>query len=228
SKSALFPSRPQIVYGRDWPPNATAQCPIYRWNLQNNYNYTDVLLLSQFIRSDGGMLPRRVTGLCAQEHRKIAICVQMAHRAGLLPDHKPTLPEGHIPKKPKPQLNRYLTRWSIDSVKPIYRTGLKWCKNRICRPPSSRKQRTVRQENPLPETLMTWVHVNSQQQESVWAGQRWGTTVLLDVLPYSTPGPFGAPLTSRTSHWKSWGSICICPAYLSIGGHCPLETHSVI
>ncbi|XP_021456301.1 39S ribosomal protein S18a, mitochondrial isoform X2 [Oncorhynchus mykiss] len=117
------PSGPQ-------PPNATAQCPIYRWNLQNKYNYTDVLLLSQFIRSDGGMLPRRVTGLCAQEHRKIAICVQMAHRAGLLPDHKPTLPEGHIPKKPKPQLNRYLTRWSIDSVKPIYRTGLKWCKNR--------------------------------------------------------------------------------------------------
>uniref|UniRef100_A0A8C8J7Z9 Large ribosomal subunit protein mL66 n=1 Tax=Oncorhynchus tshawytscha TaxID=74940 RepID=A0A8C8J7Z9_ONCTS len=90
---------------RPQPPNATAQCPIYRWNLQNNYNYTDVLLLSQFIRSDGGMLPRRVTGLCAQEHRKIAICVQMAHRAGLLPDHKPTLPEGHIPKKPKPQLN---------------------------------------------------------------------------------------------------------------------------
>lgn len=42
----------------------------------------DVLLLSQFIRSDGGMLPRRITGLCAQEHTKIAICVQMAHRAG--------------------------------------------------------------------------------------------------------------------------------------------------
>ncbi|KAJ8009187.1 hypothetical protein DPEC_G00086300 [Dallia pectoralis] len=113
------------------PPNPTAPCPIYRWNLQNKYNYTDVLLLSQFIRSDGGMLPRRVTGLCAQEHSKIAVCVQMAHRAGLLPDHKPSLPEGHIPKKPNPQLNRYLTRWSIDSVKPIYRAGLKWCKKRI-------------------------------------------------------------------------------------------------
>lgn len=96
------------------PPNPTAACPIYRWNLQNKYNYTvsaftfdisvnhylylviflrlislilmmqDVLLLSQFIRSDGGMLPRRITGLCAQEHNKIAICVQMAHRAGEL------------------------------------------------------------------------------------------------------------------------------------------------
>ncbi|XP_071375440.1 large ribosomal subunit protein mL66 [Centroberyx affinis] len=113
------------------PPNPTAKCPIYRWELQHKYNYTDVLLLSQFIRSDGGMLPRRVTGLCPEEHRKIAICVQMAHRAGLLPDHKPKLPEDHVPKRPKPQLNRYLTRWSIDTVKPIYKTGLKWCKKRM-------------------------------------------------------------------------------------------------
>ncbi|XP_067428526.1 39S ribosomal protein S18a, mitochondrial [Thunnus thynnus] len=113
------------------PPNPAAKCPIYRWNLQHKYNYTDVLLLSQFIRSDGGMLPRRITGLCPEEHHKIAICVQMAHRAGLLPDHKPKLPEGHVSKKPKPQLNRYLTRWSIDSVKPIYKTGLKWCKKRM-------------------------------------------------------------------------------------------------
>ncbi|XP_071335093.1 large ribosomal subunit protein mL66 [Trachinotus anak] len=113
------------------PPNPSAKCPIYRWNLQHKYNYTDVLLLSQFIRSDGGMLPRRVTGLCPEEHRKIAVCVQMAHRAGLLPDHRPKLPEGHVPKRPKPQLNRYLTRWSINSVKPIYKTGLKWCKKRM-------------------------------------------------------------------------------------------------
>ncbi|KAK3518179.1 hypothetical protein QTP70_033874 [Hemibagrus guttatus] len=114
------------------PPNPAAKCPIYRWNLQNKYTYTDVLLLSQFIRSDGGMLPRRITGLCAQEHRKIAVCVQMAHRAGLLPDHRPRLPEGHVPKpKSNPLLNRYLTRYSVKSVKPIYRKGMKWCKNRM-------------------------------------------------------------------------------------------------
>ncbi|XP_061560282.1 LOW QUALITY PROTEIN: 39S ribosomal protein S18a, mitochondrial [Phycodurus eques] len=112
------------------PPNPTAKCPIYRWNLQHKYNYTDVLLLSQFIRSDGGMLPKRITGLCPEEHRKVAVCVQMAHRAGLLPDHRPKRPEGHVPK-PKPQLNRYLTRWSVKSVKPIYKRGLKWCKKRM-------------------------------------------------------------------------------------------------
>ncbi|KAM9609018.1 large ribosomal subunit protein mL66 isoform 1-T1 [Morphnus guianensis] len=83
------------------PPNPSGQCPICRWNLKHKYDYVDVLLLSQFIRSDGGMLPRRITGLCFEEHRKIAVCVQMAHRAGLLPNHRPPLPEGHIPKKPK-------------------------------------------------------------------------------------------------------------------------------
>ncbi|KAG7509490.1 39S ribosomal S18a, mitochondrial [Solea senegalensis] len=118
------PSGPQ-------PPNPTAKCPIYRWNLQHKYNYMDVLLLRQFIRSDGGMLPRRITGLCPEEHRKITICVQMAHRAGLFPDHRPKLPEGHVPTRPKPQLNRYLTRWSVKTVKPIYKTGLKWCKKRM-------------------------------------------------------------------------------------------------
>ncbi|XP_078503516.1 large ribosomal subunit protein mL66 [Lissotriton helveticus] len=113
------------------PPNPAGQCPICRWNLKHKYNYTDVLLLSQFIRADGGMLSRRVTGLCTEEHKKVAICVAMAHRSGLLPDHRPPLPEGHVSKKKKYHLNRYLTRWSISSVKPIYKTGLKWCKIRM-------------------------------------------------------------------------------------------------
>ncbi|XP_050172916.1 39S ribosomal protein S18a, mitochondrial [Myiozetetes cayanensis] len=108
------------------PPNPSGQCPICRWNLKHKYSYVDVLLLSQFIRSDGGMLPRRITGLCLEEHKKVAVCVQMAHRAGLLPNHRPPLPEGHIPKRPK--LNRYLTRWSIRSAKPIWKRGPKWCK----------------------------------------------------------------------------------------------------
>ncbi|CAM5134638.1 unnamed protein product [Natator depressus] len=108
------------------PPNPSGQCPICRWNLKHKYNYEDVLLLSQFIRSDGGMLPRRITGLCLEEHKKVAVCIQMAHRAGLLPNHRPLLPEGHVSKKPK--LNRYLTRWSVRSAKPIWKRGPKWCR----------------------------------------------------------------------------------------------------
>ncbi|KAG8511931.1 28S ribosomal protein S18a, mitochondrial, partial [Galemys pyrenaicus] len=112
------------------PPNPSGQCPICRWNLKHKYNYEDVLLLSQFIRPHGGMLPRRVTGLCLEEHRKIEECVKMAHRAGLLPNHRPQLPEGFVPKS-KPKLNRYLTRWSPRSVKPIYNKGHRWNKVRM-------------------------------------------------------------------------------------------------
>ncbi|OBS58430.1 hypothetical protein A6R68_10466 [Neotoma lepida] len=109
------------------PPNPSGQCPICRWNLKHKYNYEDVLLLSQFIRPHGGMLPRSVTGLCKEEHRKIEECVKMAHRAGLFPDHRPRLPEGSLPKN-KPKLNRYLTRWAPGSVKPIYKKGHRWNK----------------------------------------------------------------------------------------------------
>uniref|UniRef100_A0A8D0BGS3 Large ribosomal subunit protein mL66 n=1 Tax=Salvator merianae TaxID=96440 RepID=A0A8D0BGS3_SALMN len=109
------------------PPNPSGQCPICRWNLKHKYNYEDVLLLSQFIRSDGGMLPKRITGLCPEEHRKVEECVKMAHRAGLLPNHRPRGPEGVVPLQ-ETRLNRYLTRYSIKSVKPIYNKGRKWCK----------------------------------------------------------------------------------------------------
>ncbi|KAM9234396.1 large ribosomal subunit protein mL66 [Dugong dugon] len=112
------------------PPNPSGQCPICRWNLKHKYNYEDVLLLSQFIRPHGGMLPRRITGLCQEEHHKIEECVKMAHRAGLFPNHRPRLPEGFVPKN-KPQLNRYLTRWSRRSVKPIYNKGHRWNKVRM-------------------------------------------------------------------------------------------------
>ncbi|KAM5164837.1 large ribosomal subunit protein mL66 [Mantella aurantiaca] len=71
------------------PPNPSGQCPICRWNLKHKYDYTDVLVLSQFIRSDGGMIARKLTGLCAEEHKKVAACIKMAHRAGLLPNHRP-------------------------------------------------------------------------------------------------------------------------------------------
>ncbi|XP_027627690.1 39S ribosomal protein S18a, mitochondrial isoform X2 [Tupaia chinensis] len=95
--------------------------------IQEGKTTIDVLLLSQFIRPHGGMLPRKVTGLCQEEHRKIEECVKMAHRAGLFPNHRPRLPEGFVPKT-KPRLNRYLTRWSPRSVKPIYNKGHRWNK----------------------------------------------------------------------------------------------------
>ncbi|KAK7813577.1 hypothetical protein U0070_000627 [Myodes glareolus] len=102
------------------------QCPIgCRWNRKHKRNSEDVLLPSQFIRPHTGMLPRSVTGLCLEEHRKIKKCVKMAHQAGLFPDHRPRLPEVSLSKN-KPKLNRYLTHWAPSSVKPIYEKGHRW------------------------------------------------------------------------------------------------------
>ncbi|KAG5681370.1 hypothetical protein PVAND_010812 [Polypedilum vanderplanki] len=63
-------------------------CPECSLNL--HLKHTDVLILSQYIRKDGCMLPRRVTGLCKRQQRKIGTLVTMAHKAGLLHGYKPS------------------------------------------------------------------------------------------------------------------------------------------
>lgn len=55
-------------------------CPVCASEL--NIKHTDVLILSQFVRSDGCMLPRRVTGLCRSQQKRISTLVTMAHKAG--------------------------------------------------------------------------------------------------------------------------------------------------
>ncbi|XP_049780396.1 28S ribosomal protein S18a, mitochondrial [Schistocerca cancellata] len=52
--------------------------------------HTDVLILNQFLRSDGCMLPRRITGLCKKQQRKVSILVAMAQKAGLMPNLAPS------------------------------------------------------------------------------------------------------------------------------------------
>uniref|UniRef100_A0A1B6CLE2 Large ribosomal subunit protein mL66 n=1 Tax=Clastoptera arizonana TaxID=38151 RepID=A0A1B6CLE2_9HEMI len=57
-------------------------CPLCRLNL--DIKHTDVLILCQFLRSDGCMLPRRVTGLCKIQQRRVTTMVAMAQKAGLM------------------------------------------------------------------------------------------------------------------------------------------------
>ncbi|XP_067131160.1 large ribosomal subunit protein mL66-like [Centruroides vittatus] len=59
-------------------------CPLCKLGLKN-IKHTDVLILSQFIASDGSVLPSKVTGLCGRQHRKICILVNQAQKAGLMP-----------------------------------------------------------------------------------------------------------------------------------------------
>ncbi|XP_065372273.1 large ribosomal subunit protein mL66 [Calliphora vicina] len=51
--------------------------------------HTDVLILSQYVRSDGCMLPKRITGLCHRQQKKIGTLVTMAQKAGLMPNLAP-------------------------------------------------------------------------------------------------------------------------------------------
>lgn len=56
-------------------------CP--KCTLGLDIKHTDVLILGQYLRSDGTVLPKRVTGLCSTMQKYIGSLVLMARRAGL-------------------------------------------------------------------------------------------------------------------------------------------------
>lgn len=62
-------------------------CPLCATGL--NVEHTDVLILSQFMRTDGCMLPRRITGLCDMQQKRVTTLVAMAQKAGLMPNLAP-------------------------------------------------------------------------------------------------------------------------------------------
>lgn len=59
---------------------STSACPVCASGL--DIKHTDVLILSQFVRSDGCMLPRRITGLCTKQQKRMSSLVTMAQKAG--------------------------------------------------------------------------------------------------------------------------------------------------
>jgi small subunit ribosomal protein S18 len=79
-----------------------------------NIKHTDVLILSQYVRKDGCMLPRRITGLCKTQQKRIGTMVIMAQRAGLMINLTPS----NSNKDPKKRfrekgLNRYYLEETI-------------------------------------------------------------------------------------------------------------------
>jgi small subunit ribosomal protein S18 len=49
------------------------------------FDYKDARFLSQFISENGRIIPRRITGTCAQCQRKITTAVKRARHLALLP-----------------------------------------------------------------------------------------------------------------------------------------------
>uniref|UniRef100_A0A182NA66 Large ribosomal subunit protein mL66 n=1 Tax=Anopheles dirus TaxID=7168 RepID=A0A182NA66_9DIPT len=75
---------PQLVEARNKGERFCPQC-----TLGLDVKHTDVLILSQYVRSDGCMLPRRITGLCKRQQRRMGALVTMAQKAGLMPNLNP-------------------------------------------------------------------------------------------------------------------------------------------
>ncbi|CAH2229249.1 28S ribosomal protein S18a, mitochondrial [Pararge aegeria] len=69
---------------KDLTPAEKPEHTCYMCALDLDVKHTDVLILSQFVRSDGCMLPRRITGLCRRQQKKIGKMVSMAQKAGLM------------------------------------------------------------------------------------------------------------------------------------------------
>lgn len=62
-------------------------CSLCALNL--NIKHTDVLLLSQFVKPNGQILPRRITGICCSQQHKITMLITMSKKAGLMPNLGP-------------------------------------------------------------------------------------------------------------------------------------------
>ncbi|KAK0418224.1 hypothetical protein QR680_013442 [Steinernema hermaphroditum] len=82
-------------------------CSLCTCNLPVQISYRDVLILEQFMRADGTVLPRQHTGLCHKQQLKVERCVMQAHWAGLFPDR--TIP--NFDRAGYKRFNRY---WEND------------------------------------------------------------------------------------------------------------------
>lgn len=88
-------------------------CPLCALKL--DVKHTDVLILSQFVRPDGCMLPRRITGLCSKQQLRVKYLVAMSQKAGLMPNLAPSWSKKD-PKKRygSKKFNRYFDESTLD------------------------------------------------------------------------------------------------------------------
>ncbi|CAJ0597821.1 unnamed protein product [Cylicocyclus nassatus] len=86
---------------------SSSHCALCTCNLPAKLSYSDVLILEQFMREDGTVLPRQLTGLCKRQQLRLERCVMQAHWAGLFPDR--TVPD--FDRSGYKRFNRY---WNDD------------------------------------------------------------------------------------------------------------------
>lgn len=78
--AAIKPSPRESVLMKEVQTTEKKFCP--KCTLGLDIKHTDVLILKQYLREDGTMLPKRITGLCNVQQKNIGTMVLMARRAG--------------------------------------------------------------------------------------------------------------------------------------------------
>ena len=68
-------------------PNFLSTCPLRARGIEVTKN--DVLILQQFMRSDGSILKLENTNLGDRTYQKVVSCIRQAQREGLLPTDEP-------------------------------------------------------------------------------------------------------------------------------------------
>ncbi|XP_052866689.1 28S ribosomal protein S18a, mitochondrial [Anopheles cruzii] len=101
---------PQLVEAANCGERFCPQC-----TLGLDIKHTDVLILSQYVRSDGCMLPRRVTGLCKRQQRRMSALVTMAQKAGLMSNLNPA--SSKLDPKRRYQWKKYNKYYDEDTIK---------------------------------------------------------------------------------------------------------------
>ncbi|XP_076235488.1 mitochondrial ribosomal protein S18A [Calliopsis andreniformis] len=92
-------------------------CPLCSAGL--DVKHTDVLILSQFLRSDGEILPRRVTGLCKVQQKRISSLIIMAQKAGLMPNIAP--PGSHCDPSRRKKWKKFNTYYDEMTIAARYK-----------------------------------------------------------------------------------------------------------
>lgn len=88
-------------------PAHLSPCVLCNLEKENVYvQYTDILVLRQFLKDDGSVLSQSVTGLCKEQQKKVHVLVKQAKSAGLI---KMGTEGSNDPKK----LNRYFDKYEI-------------------------------------------------------------------------------------------------------------------
>lgn len=81
NKDILIPN--SVLFNKKNNFKGSGKCPLA--GKEKEINYKNIALLSNYVSEKGRILPRRLTGLCAKNHRQVIRAIKVARNLALLP-----------------------------------------------------------------------------------------------------------------------------------------------